>query len=317
MLCQICGSNTNTVIQDTLRKGEKRKVFFCSKCDLGILEGVPSAKELKKFYDKAYRSTAVPVLDHSGSDPKELFSIYERFQKERIERIRPFVNKKSILLEIGCSAGMFLYHAKKIAGTIIGIDYDSRAANFAAKKCHCKTYAGDLASTDIKKGSIDVICMFQTLEHIKDPASFLRQVSEYLKPGGVIYIEVPNLYDALRAAYQLPYYNQFYFHSAHYWYFSQKSLLKVAALAGFKGSVKFSQDYNLLNHMSWVTRDLPQQSCIPGLSEPELPLRKTLSTKSKIALQSFIKKINKEYKDILVKQGLSANLAYIGRKNKS
>jgi hypothetical protein len=62
--------------------------------------------------------------------------------------------------------------------------------------------------------------------------------------------------------------------SAHLNYFSENSLKKVALSAGFLEEniqFKFTQDYNLLNHLSWISNQAPQATCHIGLSEINLP----------------------------------------------
>ncbi|MDD5689328.1 MAG: class I SAM-dependent methyltransferase [Caldisericia bacterium] len=270
---------------------------------------------MKEFYNKDYRRKHKPLI-HKESSSAELFNIYSNFQEERINLIRKFLNKKMKLLEIGCSVGMFLFHIKKYVREISGIDYDSKAAQFASKICGCRVSIGDIEETGLKERTFDVICMLQTLEHIKNPLEFLIKVKKYLKPNGIVYIEVPNLCDALVYAYNLPnHYNNFYFHAAHLWYFTAKSLNILMKKAGFKGRVFFTQDYNILNHMHWLNVDAPQPTCIQGLSSPSLSIRDSFPLDKRKKINSFIKKMDKKYKKLLVKLGITSTISFIGKIN--
>ncbi len=316
MECLLCNKNTKKIITNRLRDGEKRNVYYCKKCELGMLDDNQSETGLKNFYNKDYRTKFKPKLD-KASNPEELFNIYSNFQGERINRIRKFLNKKMKLLEIGCSTGMFLFQVKKYVREIIGIDYDSKAAGFASKICGCPVFNINIEETGLSEQTFDIICVFQTLEHVKNPLEFLMRVKKYLKPEGMIYIEVPNLQDALIHAYNLPNHYNFYFHSAHLWYFSAKSLNILMKEAGFKGRVFFTQDYNILNHMYWINVDAPQPSCIEGLSSPSLPIRDSFPSDKRKKINSFIKKMDKKYKKLLVKIGITSNLSFIGKREKS
>jgi 2-polyprenyl-3-methyl-5-hydroxy-6-metoxy-1,4-benzoquinol methylase len=313
MKCILCNYDTSKIIADELRSGEKRNIYYCEECELGILDDNQSEEELKKFYDEEYRKKAGPKLNQA-TNPQELFDVDSRFQENRINLIKDKLNKNMKLLEVGCSAGMFLFHVRNYVKEVIGIDYDSESAKFASEKCECKTYTTDIEETDLEKNNFDAICFFQVLEHVKDPNNFIKKLKEYLKPDGIIFIEVPNLYDSLAYAYDLPNHKKFYYHSAHLWYFTKKSLKLLLEKAGFEGNVFFIQDYNLLNHMYWISIDKPQGDSIKGLSLPKLPLRETLEKDKKEELDFFIKSMDQEYKKLLAKLELSSNIAFIGKK---
>lgn len=314
MECLLCGNNTSLLIAGRLRHGESKNVYYCKVCGLGMLDNKRSCQDLRKFYQKIYRSKFKPRLNNKGSGPKELFDIYANFQGNRINLIKKFLHKKMRLLEIGCSAGMFLFHIKKYVKEAVGIDYDATSAFFAAKKCRCPVFSVDAKDTNLEKSSFDIICMLQVLEHSGNPYQFLQQYRSYLKPAGLIYVEVPNLLDALIHAYKLPNHYNFYFHTAHLWYFTANSLEKLMCRVGFKGKVFFTQDYNILNHMHWIIQDTPQADCIPGLSEPKLPLRDWLPAGQKTELNNFIRRVDLEYKDLLVKLKFTSNISFIGKK---
>lgn len=71
---------------------------------------------------------------------------------------------------------------------------------------------GDAHSLELEKGSYDSIFIVWVLEHINDPAVFLKNLIEYLKPGGKIYItEVYNnsLFVSPESPYQMEYYKRY------------------------------------------------------------------------------------------------------------
>jgi len=312
MTCLLCNKKINKIIATKIRNGENRNVYYCDKCELGMLDNEKNEEELKKFYSKEYREKFKPKIDKKTT-PQELFDTYSLFQQNRVNLIKKHLKKNVRLLEIGCSAGMFLYQIKKHIKEIVGIDYDLESAKFASEKCDCAVFTEEIEKTNLEKKTFDIICAFQTLEHIKNPYNFLSTIIQYLKPGGIIYLEVPNLNDILIHAYNLPYYYNFYFHSAHLWYFTDKSFKKIAQKTGLKGNIYFSQDYNFLNHMNWIINDFPQESCIPGLSLPSFPIRSGASAKTKNTLDKFIKNTDKRYKKMLANLGIASNISFIGK----
>src|SRR3989338_10563517 len=312
--CPLCGSRPSAVLTREIRGGLSRRVYHCGKCDLGILENGTRA-EAEKFYKKAYREQHSHKVN-AGAATKELFDAYLPFQGDRLKLSRPYFGKSKTLIEVGCSSGMFLYHAKKEVGKVIGVDYDAGSAAYAAKVCGCKTYGTDITKTPIPKGSADIVCAFQTLEHVNDPIGFLKTLGEYTKPGGIVAIEVPNLYDALRSLYDLPNYHTFYFHDAHPWYFSGKSLTKAMKKAGFVGTLHYLQDYNVLNHLHWADVDAPKQGGVAQLAAPRLPLRAGASKASRTDVTNLLQKFDADYKRLLSKHRLTSNLFFVGKKTR-
>lgn len=271
MNCILCNKKMETIITSKLRNNEHQDVFYCEDCKLGILSDKRDETDLKNFYKGDYRKVAKPDLTHDTS-PEELFNSYVNFQNDRIKIIEPYFHKDKTLLEVGCSAGMFLYHAVDKLKEIVGIDFDVQAAKYAESKCNCKVYTSKITETGLPKKSFDIICAFQILEHVKDPITFLSELNGYLKDDGVMFIEVPNLDDILVSTYNLPFHHQFYFHSAHLFYFSERSLSLLMEKMNMNKEFYFVQDYNMFNHVHWLMNDKPQVSCMPGLSHPQIDL---------------------------------------------
>src|SRR3989344_5718435 len=96
MNCPICRKPASKVITRELRKSEKKKVFLCSRCELGILDSHQSAAELKQFYAKDYRRK--PGLT-SQSNPEELFATFSQYQDGRLKLLAPYLQPKTKLLE--------------------------------------------------------------------------------------------------------------------------------------------------------------------------------------------------------------------------
>lgn len=314
--CPLCGRACTRTLTETIRGGKKRRVYWCSVCDLGLLAGGFQEGRAEEYYKKEYRQKHSHKLN-AAAEVRELFESYEPFQGDRLRLLAPYGGKGKTLLELGCSAGMFLYHARRHFSEVTGVDYDAPAAAYAAKKCKCKTYSTHLGETPIKKGTADVVCAFQTLEHVEDPVGFIRTAGEYVKPGGTIAIEVPNLYDVLVSLYDLPNHHEFYFHEAHLWYFSEKSLLKTMRQAGFEGNVYFLQDYNVINHLHWADMDVPSPRGVTDLGAPALPFRKSAPKTARVQITRELARFDAAYKKILAQYKRTSNLFFIGKKKRA
>jgi len=98
------------------------------------------------------------------------------------------------LLEVGCGTGEFLIAAKRAGHHVVGLDLSEEAIAYVRRRhpgldVRCAL----LDSGDLAPESFDVIAAFHVLEHVGDPIGLLRQMTRLLRPGGLVYVRVPNL----------------------------------------------------------------------------------------------------------------------------
>jgi SAM-dependent methyltransferase len=102
-------------------------------------------------------------------------------------------------LEIGCSSGFFLEELlargfRRVRGCEPGVEAKAIAADSVRDGIRTGFFTGD-AYPD---GAFDLICAFQTLDHLSDPLAVLRTCLDKLRPGGLAYLIVHNA-DGLQA----------------------------------------------------------------------------------------------------------------------
>jgi SAM-dependent methyltransferase len=97
-------------------------------------------------------------------------------------------------LDIGCDTGSMLLAAHHIYGTVpIGIDISHHAIAEAVGRgleAYCCTV--ETAPDSIR--DVSIVTAIDLIEHTIDPAKFLEQVKERLRPGGICYLETPNVH---------------------------------------------------------------------------------------------------------------------------
>lgn len=295
--CPLCGTQTQHVLAIELRRGTG-VVYHCAKCDLGFLLGAGYTD-----YTGGYRQHASHKADGIGATPQEIYSAYAPFQQKRLQLVNQLVKPDSSVLEIGASSGQFI--SQLACEKRCAIEPDDAAREFMARM-GISVDGRPFRESFFCNDRFDVVCAFQVLEHVDDPISFLRDVKLALKPGGVAFIEVPNLYDALRTSWAIAEYGRFYFHADHLWYFSADSLRSVARAAGFDNpQVSFVQDYNLLNHLHWIMNKCPQDDCRVGLGQVAF-----IGADRTIAgwLSDAMQKLSAMYENYLVAEGITSNL---------
>jgi SAM-dependent methyltransferase len=101
-----------------------------------------------------------------------------------------FLQKQNLksFFEFGCGDGKFLDCVSGIVPKVAGLDFNSAACNSARARGHevYTDWAPELETP------FDAIAMFQTLEHVPDPAELLKHLVALLAPNGCLIIAVPN-----------------------------------------------------------------------------------------------------------------------------
>ncbi len=98
------------------------------------------------------------------------------------------------VLDIGCGNGEKLYAfyqrgARAVFGTEMSEDKLDIARRYMPEG---RFFKGPLAESEFPEKSFDIITVDNVLEHIAAPDAFLREVLDYLKPGGRAVFYVPH-----------------------------------------------------------------------------------------------------------------------------
>lgn len=96
------------------------------------------------------------------------------------------------LLDIGCGNGDFLLNARDAGWDVVGVDPDPKAV-VAAKQRGLDVSVGSVELYAGESGCFDAITLSHVLEHLHEPVRFIQTVHRLLKPGGVIFIDTPNI----------------------------------------------------------------------------------------------------------------------------
>lgn len=309
--CALCGSFKHKILRAKIRFGIERPVLICLSCGLQFLKSVPQS--LRDFYKGDYRKKYTPVLGRSVSS-KEMFDIYFPYQEARINDFRHLLNKKTKLLDVGCSSGAFLAAVKPYVKSVVGNEFNTKDASFVRKTLKIPVYTSPLGENPIKAPSFDLITAFQVLEHIDKPVEFLRTIGKYLKKNGRIIIEVPNVNDWLISVFDTPSYRDFYYREVHLFYYTPQTLLKMMKKAGFEGKVISSGlNSNFINQLNWILSGKPQENAHMMYGKNVLHFGKMAPPKLKRDIALWFGKIDDEYKKLVARNLIGRSITFIGK----
>lgn len=207
-----CSSMTHSI---------KPVVAKCLQC--GFIQVPQSAhpENLEELYED--------VIDHDYL--KNMTSKKKTFRRA-YKAINPYLPYKGELLEVGSYCGLFLAEAKKHGWSVLGIEPSKWAADHAKANFVKDVISGNLESVapTINK-QFDVVVTWDVLEHVRDPAEYLRMINAMLKENGTIALstlDISSWFPRLLGRYW-PWIMQM-----HLFYFDTKVLEDIFKRAGFE-----------------------------------------------------------------------------------
>lgn len=138
--------------------------------------------------------------------------------------------KAGKLLEVGCSTGFFL-NAARMDFDVQGVEPSAWAVRFAREKLKLDVLEGALETAPLAPASFDAVALVDVIEHLTDPLAALQRCAALLKPGGVLYLVTPDA-DSLSAKVLRS--RWWALRPAHLAYFSERTLSRLLAKAGFR-----------------------------------------------------------------------------------
>jgi 2-polyprenyl-3-methyl-5-hydroxy-6-metoxy-1,4-benzoquinol methylase len=184
-LCPICGREGT---QEWLRapdrlhgRNQQYRLVRCPACSFVWQSHPPSPEDMHLHYTEAYN---------------ELISVGGRNSPVRWRARRATLTEykqSGTLLDLGCSSGSFLEFMRGEKWDLYGIEMSAKEARTAEVSSGADVYAGNILDAPFTRESFDVITCFDVLEHLYDPCRVMARVAEWLKPGGIFYVLVPNV----------------------------------------------------------------------------------------------------------------------------
>jgi len=99
----------------------------------------------------------------------------------------------SRLLDVGCGFGFTLdYWQHAVEGEAVGVE-PSAFGRLGAKMLGVNLHVALLADVpSLQARQFDVVLSSEVIEHVPDPAAFVRELQRYLAPGGTLVLTTPN-----------------------------------------------------------------------------------------------------------------------------
>jgi len=125
---------------------------------------------------------------------KDIDRIKYQYGIDLIDQLNPPARKR--MMDIGCGAGVFLEVASSNGwDTCVGIDANNRYAEIYQEASGIQFIQSSFESLNHEKlgTNYDCITLWNVLEHLFDLHSIIMSIKKMLKPGGLLFIMVPNV----------------------------------------------------------------------------------------------------------------------------
>lgn len=196
--CPVCNSsddsniiykeNIDTLKLDQLAFASRKipefmnlRLVCCPTCDLLYAPLVPEQESLQNAYE---------TTDYDSNEEANLAAnTYAKW----LPKIISTLPDKHSALDVGTGNGAFLTHLLSNGfQEVIGIEPSHKAISSAPDSLKKHIHAGMFNDKDFPSNHYSLICIFQTLEHIDQPAKFFQDAYQLLKPGGAIMLVAHN-----------------------------------------------------------------------------------------------------------------------------
>ncbi len=227
-VCDLCDCASHQVFRTRGRGDSHLATVICQNCGLVYSNPRPSEEENADFYHHRYWDA------YKGKNEADDSFFNRRLPKIKsmLQEVTPLLKPGVKLLEIGCGVGALLWSIKNTCnglGEFVGVEPHSGHARFAREQKELNVHNGLLEEVygKLAKSEFDVIIMNHVLEHTISPTGTFAKLKELLKPNGTLVIEVPNVEaPGSRLSH--------YFHIAHHFAFSPKTLQRLGTKGGFR-----------------------------------------------------------------------------------
>ncbi|MCZ4282327.1 class I SAM-dependent methyltransferase [Kiloniella laminariae] len=204
--CPACGNPSLNNQQKYMGKSDfflPDTILNCTHCGLGIASPMPSSLELNMYYAGQYWTD--PGLPFTPSYYPTTYTL----ALSRWKQLTPLIEKSPEsahglkILDIGSGHSFFGTIASEssimMGGGYYAVEPDNNYREIAKKNwksTDCSSFFYN--SLDEVCDQFDLITISHVLEHVTDPIDFIKNITTYLKPDGILFIEIPHRDDRFK-----------------------------------------------------------------------------------------------------------------------
>jgi 2-polyprenyl-3-methyl-5-hydroxy-6-metoxy-1,4-benzoquinol methylase len=237
--CRLCGSPRSRHMHSGpdyfMRLPGVFHLVRCEECSLLYQNPRPPLAEIGRYYPDhygSYGSAQAGLRTRSGL----MGRIIRRGMNKRchfLDRAVPArAGRPRRHLDVGCASGLFMEAMQGHGWQVEGVELNETAARTTSARLGVPVFTGPFEEAHYPDASFDAVTMWDVLEHFHDPLASLRELRRIVRPGGALFVRVPNaasyvarLCGRYWVGYDLP---------RHMTVFTPKTLRRALTQAGFE-----------------------------------------------------------------------------------
>lgn len=233
-------------------------IVRCHNCNLVFADTELTDQELLNLYGQEY------FFGEEYGDYLADRRVHARNFGLRLEVLETFLDpsRHRSLLEIGSAYGFFLDLARHRFDSVVGMDISREGVEFTQKELGLKAIQGDFLDQDLGSRTLDVVCMWDVVEHLRAPHLYFEKISAHSAPGSLIALTTGDV-ESLNARLRKEKWRLIH-PPTHLYYFSKKTIAAMLAKYGYEVIYsRYCGLYRSLNNIVWTVVEMKGR--VPGL----------------------------------------------------
>jgi len=223
--CALCGGSSPLAWTDCRDLeyfvADRFPAHRCGSCGLVFLHPLPTRAELPGYYPPGYQNFDPP------RNPISAFLV-GRYHAAHLATALRHLPPVGAFFEVGAADGALLDRVRARGHTVGGVELSRDGCERAWAK-GLDVFHGTLEELRTDR-RYDVVFMSHVIEHVLDPVETMARVRELLKPGGVVYVETPNVGSPDARLFGEHW--GLVHHPRHLWFFTRATLRRLLEGAG-------------------------------------------------------------------------------------
>lgn len=180
--CCACGNQQ----ADRFTLKYEKENFAVVTCDVCTMHFIPPYYRKKISYTQ-YKNEDVTKAVRAGNN-----WIKVQRHKLRFRFIQRFINRGD-LFDLGAGWGHFMLAGKELGYNVYGVEISEQPYLYCVNDLKLPVDHIDFFQMDEKHKQFDLITMWDVLEHIDQANPFLAKCAALTKPGGYLFLQVPQI----------------------------------------------------------------------------------------------------------------------------
>jgi SAM-dependent methyltransferase len=161
------------------------KMVRCDGCGFVFVSPRPTLAEQDRYYFREYYKKPGKALE------RPVGGLAKLFDRSRVRSVAAG-RRPGRVLDVGCGEGGILARLRELGWEAWGVETSSAGSALAAQR-GLKIFNKPLTECGLPERHFDVISFWHSIEHVTEPAAYLKEARRLLKDDGTLFLAFPNI----------------------------------------------------------------------------------------------------------------------------